>query len=443
VSATTLQREQDSTLAGRVRLGAWLLVFFFIAESLIAKSHVPLMSLSTPVHIVSTAFLGAVVIVAGLGRPRVPLPMALCVLFCFFFGFGLISAVYSERFVVFNMVFAAVWVIHFVAVWWAVPGLFGDAGFTARTDFALIIFSLVVVLSIMFYAQSRQGRGEGFFDSATHLGRLSALAAICAFCELLVVSKRRRPWLLLLAPALVLLALSRTRASIGAALVGCGAVLISHSLSSERTYRTRAALVVSGIFMALVSAFYLVDLGLVSTEGSLEFFRLTGGFAGVFGARLRIWRSGLERLGEVGLLGGGFSEKFGGYAASKWGIEYPTYDWREIVDPHNMLVTTAIQIGLPAMIVLVLLMATIAVAVVRLPSRPRAMAMGVLAAGLVFGLFDGNWFITFSPTDRISMTILALMICCPREDVGSEDEALRPRTERGSGATPEGGDESG
>jgi hypothetical protein len=34
----------------------------------------------------------------------------------------------------------------------------------------------------------------------------------------------------------------------------------------------------------------------------------------------------------------------------------------------------------------------------------------VFAVGLVFGLVDGNWFITFSPPDRVSMTFLALLV---------------------------------
>ena len=122
--------------------------------------------------------------------------------------------------------------------------------------------------------------------------------------------------------------------------------------------------------------------------------------------------SGVDRLGDAGLLGLGFSEKFGGMPATKWGVDYPTYDWTEIVDPHNMLLTTAMQLGIPAMVVLAALVVAIGIAVVRLDVGPRGLALGVLSAGLVFGLLDGNWFITFSPTDRISMMILALMLGC-------------------------------
>lgn len=406
----------------RVSVLSWVLVLGFIGESLLAKSHVPTLSFSTPVHVALTAVLGGAIVVAGVGRRRVPLPFPIRLLFFLLFGLAVVSSVYSERFVTFNVVFALVWVVHFTAVWWGVPGLLGGARFSARADLGFWVFTFVILTSLVFYTESRHDRAEGFFDSATHLARLSALAVVCAFSEWLVAARHRRPWMLLIVPALALLALSRTRASIGAALVGCLAVLLSHTLARERVYRTRAAVVTAAVFLFLITAFFLVDLEVVDTDNVLDFLRLRGGVSEVLGPRMRIWASGFDRLDEVGLLGEGFSAKFAGPTATKWGVEYPTYDWREIVDPHNMLVTTALQNGLVAMVLLGLLVGGIGVAVLRLDPRPRAMALGVLTSGLVFGLFDGNWFIAFSPVDRISMIILALMLACP----GEPEDDVRP-----------------
>lgn len=385
------------------------LVVLFIVESLASRTHVGFLLLSTPLHIVATAGLAGLVVALAVVRglrsppPSIALPLWLLIALAF------LSSAYSPDFMAFNLIFATVWALHFLALWWALPSLLHGCDLDLELDLFLAMFIVVLVLSVLFVGPSRAGRYAGFFNTATQLGRIGALAVVCAFSEW-VMGRRRHLWGAVLVAAMIMVLVSRTRASMGAMLIGCAVALVFYLFSPERLHRLRAGVAFFAVFVVAVTSFFMVDFGFLRIDAFLSYLRLSGGLSGVLAARQEIWMAGLERLSHAGWLGHGFSEKFGGFAAQKWGITYPTYDWTELVDPHNMLMTTAIQIGLPAMVVLAVVVAALGVELQRLPLRQRALGTAVYVSGLVFGLVDGNWFITFSPPDRISMALLALLV---------------------------------
>ncbi len=385
------------------------LVFAFLAESLLSRTHLDALFLSTPVHIAATAGLSgmlvALALVRGLSVPPPSIALPLVTLICLAF----LTSAYSPDFTVFNLVFATVWTLHFVAIWWAVPSLLRGGTVDLVVDLFLAVAITVLILSILFAGPERTGRFAGFFNTATQVGRMGALAAVWGFSEW-VLGRRSGVWAVVLVASAAMVLASRTRASMGAMVIGCSFVLLHFLFSSEGGQRLRAGLAFFVVFAAAVAGFLVLDVGLVELQGSLSYLRLGGGLSGVMSARTTIWLAGLDRLATAGWLGEGFSEKFGGFAAEKWGIRYPTYDWIELVDPHNMLMTTAIQLGLPAAVILLIVLVALGRTLGRLPLRQRALGMGVFAVGLVFGLVDGNWFITFSPPDRVSMTLLSLLV---------------------------------
>jgi O-antigen ligase len=292
-----------------------------------------------------------------------------------------------------------------------------------RITIFLVLFGVTLLLSALFPAAPRHARHSGFFLTATHLGQISALTALCAFSEWLM-GRRQVLWSVLLAGSMVAMLLSRTRASLGAMLLGCGVILLLYTLSPTATHRLRAGMVLFGLFIATVAFFFLFDYGLVQIQSALKFLRLSGGIPGVLAGRVQIWAAGFEKLKTAGWLGGGFSEKWGGIPQEVWGIEYPRYSWEVIADPHNMLMTTAAQLGIPAMLVLAFVVIAVGVSLQRLPTRARALGSGFYAAGLVFGLLDGNWFITLGPPDRMSLTMIALLLgsAAVSEPAENEDE---------------------
>ena len=409
-----LELTKEPAEAQRPPPAALVLAIFLMFEAVISKSRLAPLAATTPAHIAGTLAICALIVVVAALRQGLAWPSRLRALFFLLFALALLSSLAAPSFVAFNVIFWAIWVLHFLAIWWALPQLYRGASIEDRMLPVLVVTGLCAALSVVFFSQSPQSRAVGMFSNSTELARVSALTVVCGFCQWLYGRRARRLWLMILLVSLGLLLLSRTRASIGATLAGCLAAALVSSFSVGTSQRARA---ISIVFAALILPFlilYLVDVGLLRTDEYLVFFRLTGGVAGVVGARARIWSSGFERLAESGWLGGGFAQKFGGQADSRWGISYPTYDWTTEADPHNMLLTTAIQLGIPAMVVLAVLVAAISIAVFRLQQHPRVTAAGVLFAGLVFGLLDGNWFITFSAHDRISMVVLALMLAAPR-----------------------------
>ena len=254
------------------------------------------------------------------------------------------------------------------------------------------------------------------FVNASHSGRMMALATISLFAVWLT-SREKRRWVSVMLPAaFVLLLMTRTRASIGASLIGCTVVFLTSQLAShswrQTSVRHKTGVLVGVVFLAAVGAYQTID-----SDEAATFLRVSGGIQKVLAGRAMNWSQGYGDFGEYGLEGQGFMSRFGDTdnPTKVLGIEIPRYDWRTADDPMNMWMSIAKQSGFVAMIllaVIVICLYKLQAGIAHLPSR--CIMLGFLTAGLVFGSFAGNWLLSFGhPVDRLCMVTFAMLASVP------------------------------
>ena len=130
------------------------------------------------------------------------------------------------------------------------------------------------------------------------------------------------------------------------------------------------------------------------------------------------WQGGIARLGDVGFFGLGFLSKFDPAHVHKvMGITVPGYDWTTDRDPLNSVLGTCQQTGWVGGALFVCFLALLVWRSLGAAPRLRPLLAGLCGAGLVWGLFDGNWLTSFGdPVDRISLAIFALLLSAPQEE---------------------------
>ena len=136
----------------------------------------------------------------------------------------------------------------------------------------------------------------------------------------------------------------------------------------------------------------------------------------MYATRSMNWEQSWAELPSYGIFGWGFLSKFGTARSivTVFGLEFPRYEWTTATDPLNMLVLATKQTGFVGGLLLAALLVCLVAAVGRLHGTARAVAGGWLAAGLVFGLLDGNWLVSFGdPVDRLSLVALSAMLSAP------------------------------
>jgi hypothetical protein len=413
--------------AARSRVLACL-VLAFLAEGVVGKfmrGDAALVPQS--IHLLLTAC-GAALLVGlaashrALGGRVLPVnagvrPVRLCVLVMIVWGF--LSSVAQVSFVAGNFAFWAVWAAHLVALWWAAPRLLQWDGLEERLRIIGLVLGGTVAATVLMapWDGFDLGRFGGPFANPTTMGRIAALGLLFWLARLIARRGRDRFSAAMLLAACVLVALTRTRACVAAAVLGALTCLAVGALSSEGRARVRATRVaVVGLFC---SALLGVSLLTVTDAGEVaDFLRLQQGFNRIYStARAMNWQAGMARLGDVGFFGNGFLSKFDPTHTHKvMGIVLPAYDWTTDRDPLNSVLGACQQTGWVGGALFVCFLALLIWRSLAAPPRVRPLLAGLCAAGLVWGLLDGNWLTSFGdPVDRLSLAIFALLLSAPQD----------------------------
>jgi hypothetical protein len=226
--------------------------------------------------------------------------------------------------------------------------------------------------------------------------------------------------------------MTRTRASIAAGILGSGFVIWSASFGrrgggclSQQRALTILFILPLVLTIVLMSSWF-------SEEDAVQFFRLEGGIEGVYRSRAMNWEHSWAEFPSYGVFGKGYLAKFGNShkTVNIMGLSFPKYQWTSGADPLNMLLLASKQIGIVGGLLLAAMLVCLAGAVRRLHGMARTIAGGWLAAGLVFGLLDGNWLVSFGdPVDRLSMVAFAAMLSVPESHgAGTEGRPPSPLT---------------
>ncbi len=425
--------------APRSRLCAYL-VLGFIAEAVVGKFRFNGVALvPQSVHLLLTACLsaGLVALAASrrvIGGVALPLgdavrPVRACVLAMVAWGF--LSSVAQVRFMAGNFAFWAVWAVHLAALWWAAPRLLQWDGLEERLRVIGLVLGVTLALTIVTgpWVGFVRGRFGGPFGNPTTMARMAALALL--FWSARFVSRRGKDAFsaAMVVAACVVLALTRTRASVAAAVVGVAASLVAAALSAGARTKVRAMRVaVTGVFCGSLLGVCL--LMATSTGNLAQFMRLRESAGEIYStARALNWQGGVARLGHVGFFGEGFLSKFDpNHAHVVMGITVPGYDWTSDRDPLNSVLGTCQQTGWIGGALFVCFLALLIWRSFGADPRVRPLLAGLCGAGLVWGLFDGNWLTSFGdPVDRISLAVFALLLSVPPPLPGPATERSDPR----------------
>jgi O-antigen ligase len=162
---------------------------------------------------------------------------------------------------------------------------------------------------------------------------------------------------------------------------------------------------------------FVVSSGWFTDAGVVAYLRVDGGISQMYESRAMNWEAGYRSLSSYGLFGFGFISKFAEQGTATFmGIAIPQYDWNMESDPLNMIMLTSRQTGIPGGLFLLAMLVAIFRGISRMPGAESHLARGLLAAGLIFGLADGNWLTSFGdPVDRFSFVALSLLVSIPNE----------------------------
>jgi len=420
------QRDWMSTRAGYPPAKFWsittVVIVAFLLEAIVAKSNVQVINLSFTGHMFATVgFLGAI-LVLWLSRPiadfrrtttpgleRVRLVVALLATWSLLSCFA-----QSDGFTTANLAFWCVWTTNLFVMWWLVPILVRSLGARERVRLLATVLLLVAVSCCLLHPVNgyQQGRLVGMFVNATYSGRMLSIGTIASFTIWLTDNRKQYSTLLLLAMCVVLLALTRTRASIAAACVGCTTVFLTVQMAGGKwrndSARHRASIVFVAVALISLAASQVLDL-----NSAAAFLRLDGGIERVMASREMNWGNGYEEFTSYGIFGKGFMSRFGDASNPRYigGIAVPRYDWLTADDPLSMWISMAKQSGVPAMFFLAMLVYAIwKLADEVNSSQPRCLIRGIMVAGLVFGTLDGNWLLSFGdPIDRFCLLSFAVL----------------------------------
>ena len=400
------------------RLGLILLALFFV-EGIIGKSSFGGIRLSPNMHIILTAAVIGVLFAAHFFTAKSGSEVATPVLkqarlaVAFLIVGGGFSAMLRVHFLV-NFSFWIIWSSNFVAVWWSLPFLLRNFNSKQILEFLLKINSFFMFLMVLLFPvlPYLQGRLGGIFDDPTAMGRFSSLTCILCFVHFFSIKKTERMLVFLFFASFGFLILTRTRASILAFFLAATFIVFFSFWSKYRWAQVRAQYALFLVFMFLVflwpsGAFEEDVIGPVLTH-----FRLNADMGEAYAsARGMNWEQSLRDMADYGFFGQGFLVKFG-ITDLMIGNKAPGYDWTNANDPLNMVLTLAKQAGWFTATAFVCLLLILFDGIRRaVDTTAQLSILGIMMAGLVFGLIDGNWLITFGePNDRLCMIVLAMMV---------------------------------
>ena len=209
------------------------------------------------------------------------------------------------------------------------------------------------------------------------------------------ITGRRRPFVLLALPALVMLAalaLTQSRTGLAATAIGSAMALLIGGRVSLKWLA--AGLIVLGAAVLLISLTPLVDWFVFAGASSWD---------SVVGPRLGIWQQAVDAIRDQPLWGMGFG-LFGPLARLVYPLVAPEAG-PVLEDAHNLYLQTALDFGLAGAFVFLTAAGIVFVAAVRLVrARPPHTLTRLWAAGLVGALLAHA---LYSLTDAVALGTLA------------------------------------
>ena len=398
-----------------------LLLALFLTEGIIGKTSFAGVRMPANLHVVLTAGLALLFFLAHFFTSKSksdisisnPILQRARVAVVFLIIGGGFSCVFRVHLFV-NLSFWIIWASNFVAIWWSLPFLVKARKADELLEYllkinAFFMFLMVPLLPVLPYVQGRLG---GIFDEPTAMGRFSCLTSILCVVHFFSIKSTGRKIVFLFLASVTFLILSRTRASILAFSLALTFIAFFSLWSKDRWARNRAHY---WLFFLIVFLLFLWPSGVFEDDvltPILAHFRIKRDLGEAYSsARGMNWEQAFRDMGSYGLFGQGFLVKFG-VSDFMVGNAPPRYNWLNANDPLNMVLTLAKQAGWFTATAFICLLLILLDGIRRITDpTARLSVMGFMIAGLVLGLIDGNWLITFGePNDRISMVVLALMV---------------------------------
>ncbi len=424
VSDNSIRFDHSSVLVtNSVRTGVPIIIWLFVIEAIIAYSRVPFLRIPFSMHMMLTGAFFALFSAYWFGmthvnkiKPHISNIGGIQLVFILLMLWGMASLVVQDDLLT-NLLYWMMWCGGIVAAWWALPLLLRNLSLKDIIRFLDILLVLFIVFSYLSHRSygAENERLGGLFGSVTVAARFFALAGIYWLTRILY-SRGTSLWLYVaFSASVVMLVMTRTRASIGAFCLGVLLVSLFSLIGplqsqSSRFTRFRALALSVSVVLLFIFAMYA---DVFSNTSVREHLRISGGVEGVYEARSMNWERALKELPEYGVLGWGFMSKYGAqtYTHNIAGISIPAYDWTTASDPLNIALLTSQQIGIPGGLLVIALYFALFVAAWRSGS---VYALGIVGAGIIFGLLDGNWLLSFGdPVDRFSMVALAAFLTRP------------------------------
>lgn len=408
---------------------SYLLVTVFLIEGILGKAVFYGYSMRLKVHIQLTLLLIIALIVLDISRPKYKRTVRFygtyrkiqyAILSIILIGFiGSALRVYWKS----NLMFFIIWAANFYAVWWSIPRLMYRYSIADRIKLIQNILIFVLIFSgVMHFADLGivQGRLGGIFANPTIAARLIAITFLLYLVNYIFVKKYSKKTLLIIGLSLVLIIMTKTRASIFAAFVGASLITVTAIHFKKPFSRKRAYALLIGVCVlcSLVLSSYDIGLGNLFQK-SRRYIRIDKDLTTIYlQARASNWRTGYQDMGKYGLFGMGFMSKFGitdnYYTGSTQPDQniIPRYNWATSDDPLNMVLSVAKQQGWISSFLYIMLLLLIIKNAVKVESEiGKFTTLAVVLLGLIFGFLDGNWMTSFGdPVDRISMVTMALLL---------------------------------
>ncbi len=402
----------------------YIVVFIFLLEGVIGKANVSGFSIPTSIHLGITGGLIAVIAFIHPSYQEFNNGMYLINNQCnrirsiivSLILVGFVSSLIQLNYIP-NLIFWLVWSANLFIMFWAIPRLLATYDVPEQINLAAIVLAISLVGGL-FYSGVVQNRSGGIYTNPTTHARLLVLSYILMFSSYLSRTRMSKITLVSGLLALPMLIMTATRASIFA-MAMTSTLMAGHVITSNYTKQIKSKAVKILLIGVIGGA---VIIGYINSIDSIErvkhFLRIDASTDEIYeSARAMNWEASLNDFPEYGLLGWGFLSKFGVTDENLMkGFSLPKYDWTSANDPLNMLLSTAKMQGWLGLFVFSLLIAAIwKAAINRRDLYQKYIAMSVLFTGMVWGLADGNWLTTFGdPVDRLSMYILAVVLCRPR-----------------------------
>jgi|GEM_PF-6822711 len=390
-----------------------ILVMVYVWEVLLGKSQLAWFPYAWVIHMVLSALLSGMIIVASRFYPPLqPSPKAYRmrkpVIFIYFLitSWGVISAIAREKGspIFDEIAFSATWLFMAIACWQSAPRLVSEIptqNLIRQLSLPLklgILASYIMLLTGEQYDPFTEHFRGAFYTSPT-MGEVAMLCCILPFAQ--IVSKSSKSRIrdsVFIALSLGCLFLARSRGAIIVTLTAMAMIWLLRPRPGVRLPIARFYAV--GLFL-LIICFVFTGLEPETREKTATFLRVEGGIEHLADTRWGRWEEGYRSMLQHPLFGLGLNSRYSG-----GGIEFEGRAKAELVytftdDPHSMPLTLGKSIGIPGFILAVALLLSFAGIVWKVTSYPFAQESIVttVTIGLIIRViltsFIGNSLLSF------------------------------------------------